>query len=304
MKSHKIGDTILITARKVSDKVQPEVRLQGLYVIKSIGTLKSGSTSLLCGHYGNSKRECRINAERFNWRVVSKGELAAAERRVLERINAEVKKKNEAEFKERCSKSYEEMKANFTWEDHVQIAFVPLILSNMALSYAEAARSWCAANRISEVKSLSRDVQRLRQDYIDLLRKDLDMAHIEHIEGQVQAFMAEPKVSLFLLQAYHTLSNEYYRLFRNVTQLPRRVFATLSRLFIDAYVRHNAKMNAKIAAKLGRSESCNNPLITDKLNAYMGTYLGEFVLPKTDEYKKIEAIVDNYIKSFEFELDK
>lgn len=304
MKSHKIGDTILITSRKVSDKVQPEVRLQGLYVIKAIDTLKSGSTSLLCYHYGNKKRECRINAERFVWRVVSKAELAAAERRVLERINAEVKKKNEEQFKEKCSKSYEEMKANFTWEDHVQIAFVPLILSHMAFCYAEHARKWCADNRVSDLKSVSRDVQRLRQDYYDLLRKDLDVAHIEHIKAQTEAFMAEPKVALFLLQAFHTLSNEYLRIYRDVKLLNRRVYATLSRIFIEAYIRHNAKMNAKIAAKLGRSESCDNPLVTDKLNAYMGAYIGEYVLEKTTEYKRIEAIVDNYVRSFEFQLDK
>lgn len=300
--TYQADDIILVTGRKVSDKVQPNVRVQGLYVVESVGTLKSGSVSLLCHDYGDAKRTHRINEERFVWRKVSKGELAAAERRVFDRIHAEIKEKQEKEFKERCAKTHEELMEKFSWHDHVQIAFVPLIISHIAWVYAEKTRKWCADNRISEVKGLSRAVLKIRQDYIDFLRKDLDMKHISNIERQTEAFMAEPKTAMFFTIMFHSLSNEYHRLHKEVPLLPCRVYATISRLAIDAYVRHNDRMNRLIAGKLGDSESVNNPLVTDKLVACMDAYLGDWVLPKTPEVIKTEKIFDNYIKDFEFEV--
>lgn len=296
------GDTILITGRKVSDKIQPEIKVQGLYVVHSIGSLKSGAISLVCRHYGNRSKVHRINSERFSWRVVSKEELEAAEKRVIERINAEVRKKNEDEFKAQCVSSYEELKRNFSWEEHVQIAFTPLIISHIAWVYAEKARRWCAENRVSDVKAISRNVQQLRQGYISLLRQDLDAAHIESIERQTEEFMADPKVALFFLRMYHTLCNEYHHQHKSPPMLERRVYATIADIAIEAYSRHNDKMNGLIAKRLGRSQSVDNPIITKQLASFIKAYLGEYKLSKTEQYQRIEAVFDNYVRTFEFKV--
>jgi hypothetical protein len=65
--SYKKGDIIFLTGRKVSEKVQPNVKVGMFYAVESAGLLKSGSISLLCHDYPQGKHSYRINAERFIW---------------------------------------------------------------------------------------------------------------------------------------------------------------------------------------------------------------------------------------------
>ena len=294
---------IVITERKVSEKVQPNIRRGNLYIVVSTGTLKSGSVSLLCHVRSNDKQLHRINAERFIWRKITQAEIDAAEKRAAAVFSEKMRQAAEEKFKHECEKSYNDLKQNFSWDDHIQIAFVPLVIAHIAWVYAEKTRKWCADHRISDVIKLSRAVRKVREDYIDFLRKDLDMKHIESIERQAEQFLKEPKTALDFQIAYYSISNEYYRQYPDVELQECRVYATISRLMIEAYKRHNAKMNALIASKLGHSESVDNTLITDKLDTCMDAYLGDYVLTKTEEIGRIERIFDISLSRFEFQVN-
>ena len=65
----KAGDFIEITARKVSDKVQPEIKVGGIYHVNRVEQLKSGATVLVIDKDRKKNKTVRCNAERFTWEV-------------------------------------------------------------------------------------------------------------------------------------------------------------------------------------------------------------------------------------------
>lgn len=187
----KAGDFIEITARKVSDKVQPEIKVGGIYHVNRVEQLKSGATVLVIDKDRKKNKTVRCNAERFTWEV---------------RTPAEVQEK---QFKEQCNADTKALMESFTFEEHVQIAFVPLIIAQVAWVYADKVVRYCADKRISEVKKLSRTVKQLREHYLVQLSKDLDREHLNKILSQADELI---NVCAFDFQIlYYSTCNEINR---------------------------------------------------------------------------------------------
>ena len=272
----KAGDFIEITARKVSDKVQPEIKVGGIYHVNRVEQLKSGATVLVIDKDRKKNKTVRCNAERFTWEV---------------RTPAEVQEK---QFKEQCNADTKALMESFTFEEHVQIAFVPLIIAQVAWLYAQKVVRYCAEKRISEVKKLSRTVKELRAHYINLLSKDLDREHREKIFNQADEFIKECAFDFQIL--YYSTCNEINHQHLKIEYDEMRTYAFLSMMFCREVRKHENRMTALIAQKLGQAREGHLPCI-DELYTCMDAYLGNHEI-------KITPVIETAMMKFQKNLSK
>ena len=207
---------------------------------------------------------------------------------------------SEARFKELAHMDAQTMLDTFTWEENMMIAFVPLIISKVAWVYAEKALKYCADNRISEFKKLGRSIKELRQKYLDVLRLDLDFTHIHRIESQTLQFMDECNYHLTILW-YQV--NQYIK--NHAPEMPHdimRTDAAVAMLMARYLKAHNKSMDAIIAAKMGRSQSIDNPQMIALEKLLMQYFPADFKLETNANLDLCGKIFANNLSKIEFEL--
>ena len=243
----------------------------------------------------------------------SDAEIKAAEKRMFDTIwNNEIAPNvgnaiknvqasmSEARFKELARRDAQTMLDTFTWEENMMIAFVPLIISKVAWVYAEKALKYCADNRISEFKKLGRSIKELRQKYLDFLRLDLDFTHIHRIESQTLQFMDECNYHLTILW-YQV--NQYIK--SHAPEMPHdkmRTDAAVAVLMVRYLKAHNKRMDAIIAAKMGRSQSIDNPQMIALEKLMMQYFPVDFKLETNANLDLCGKIFANNLSKIEFEL--
>ena len=243
----------------------------------------------------------------------SDAEIKAAEKRMFDTIwNNEIAPNvgnaikniqapmSEARFKELARRDAQTMLDTFTWEENMMIAFVPLIISKVAWVYAEKALKYCADNRISEFKKLGRSIKELRQKYLDFLRLDLDFTHIHRIESQTLQFRVECNYPLTILW-YQV--NQYIK--SHAPEMPHdkmRTDAAVAVLMVRYLKAHNKRMDAIIAAKMGRSQSIDNPQMIALEKLMMQYFPVDFKLETNANLDLCGKIFANNLSKIEFEL--
>ena len=206
----------------------------------------------------------------------------------------------ERQFKKLVADNTERMLDTFTWEENMMIAFVPLIISKVAWVYAEKALKYCADNRISEFKKLGRSIKELRQKYLDVLRLDLDFTHIHRIESQTLQFMDECNYHLTILW-YQV--NQYIK--SHAPEMPHdimRTDAAIAVLMVRYLKAHNKRMDAVIAAKMGRSQSIDNPQMIALEKLMMQYFPADFKLETNANLDLCGKIFANNLSKIEFEV--
>lgn len=280
-KTAKAGDFIEITARKVSSRVQPEIKLGGLYHVNRTERLKSGAEVLVLDKDTKRHKTVRCNAERFSWQVVTPADV------------------QERQFKEQCNADTQAIMDSFTFEEHVQIAFVPLIIAQVAWFYADKVLRYCADKRISEVKKLSRAVKGLREWYIQELRKDLDAKHLNHFLTQADDFIKECAWDFQTL--YFSTLNELNRQFPQIPHDEMRTNAYIAMMFCKEVRRHEDRMMALIRTKLGHAREGHIPCI-DQLHTCMDAYLGDIKIQESRDTEIAMRIFRKNLSKIEFTL--
>lgn len=278
----KAGDFITITARRVSDKIQPELKVGGIYHVNSVGQLKNGKTVLILDKNPAKHLTVRCNAERFKWEVITPKEV------------------QERNFKAECKKNTKRLMEAFSFEEHAKIAFVPLIIAHIAWYYADKAVRYAADHRISEVKKLSRAIKELRTHYIDLLKKDLDYKHLEKIQLQADRFMQEYRFDFIVLQ--HSTANDINYQHVGISYDDLRVFAFLSKQFIRECKKHEDRMTALIRERLGEAKEAHLPTL-DTLYTCMDAFLGDYEIKETQNMRNNMIVFHKNLDEIEFELN-
>ena len=245
-------------------------------------------------------------------RTFSAEEIKAAEKKVLDNIwerdiapnlnNAikTMRPMNEASFKAIVRRDTQTMLNTFTWDENMMIAFVPLIISKVAWVYAEKAVKYCTDNRISEFKKLGRSVKELRQQYIDVLRLDLDYSHINRIETQTLQFMDECNYDLAILW-YQV--NQYIK--TNDPDMPydtMRTDAAVAVMMVRYLKAHNRRMDAIVAAKMGQSNSIDNPQMRSLEKLMMQYFPNDFKLETNSNLDLCGKIFAKNLSKIEFEV--
>lgn len=206
----------------------------------------------------------------------------------------------EKAFRDEVKDGVREMLETFTWQENVQIAFVPLIISKIAWWYAEKAMQYCVDKRISVTKKLSRAIKEMRARYVDELRKDLDLRHINNIERQALQFLEENQSHFFIfeLQVSQALKTEY----PTMSDEMLRKDALCGIMMIEFLKRHNGMMDKTIAAKMGQSTSITSPHMV-ALETLLDAYMPEgFKIKNTRQIDLCLNVLENRVRAIDFQV--
>ena len=245
---------ITITGRKCRSKVQPHIQCGASYIVKRVEYLHNGSPVLVVAD-NRKKSELRINSERFEWKLAEKKEL------------------QERAFKDEVKSETEDIMNNFSFDEHVQIAFTPLVISHLAFHYAKQCREQAAANKISILRPLSRSLEKLHTSYIESISLDLNREHRQQIEEQSDKFLQTYAWDFQVL--WFSVNAELKRVHPNYPFLELRTDALCGVIMVDMLYQHNRRADKMIAAKLGRpTNTITNPKMASLRHLLMG-YAGE-----------------------------
>lgn len=206
----------------------------------------------------------------------------------------------EDRFKAEIQDGVHRMLETFTWKENMMIAFVPLVIAHLAWIYSDKVLEYCKEHRIQETLKLSRAVRHIRKEYLSEIKKDLNTAHICHIEQQTEQF----------LQLY---ANDFAILWWCVNGLYKKQYpadplkgmktdAFISVLMCRFLVSHNKRMNKVISAKMDCDNTLSNPYI-DKLETCMDAYCGDQVIECDANINACLKILEKNINAIEFDIE-
>lgn len=235
-------------------------------------------------------------------------ELKAAEKRmydtifekeIVNNINGLSPMMTEKQFKESVRHDTDWMMKTFTFNENMMIAFVPLVISHLAWVYAEKVMKYCAEHKIPETVKLSRAVKRVRQEYVDSLKKDLDARHIQHIEKQTEEFFKEYTSDFTIF--WYCVNSQYKKQFPGDIYKDMKTDAFLGVLMCRFLVDHNKRMDKIIEAKMGFAQSIKNPYM-DKLETCLDAYCGNQVIECDTNIKACLKVLEKNINEIDFEI--
>ena len=176
----------------------------------------------------------------------------------------------EAMFKQQVHDDTLTMLETFTFNENMQIAYVPIVITEVAWDYAFKVVKQAADNRISSTKKLSRSVRELRERYISDCRKDLDVSHLEQMKKAASLFLQVCSLDFTLL--FFSLNNELKKRWAGISYLDMRTDACIAMILLKVLKEHSRKMDELMSRKLGKEvPSYSNP-INDELYRYMTEY--------------------------------
>lgn len=280
--NHKM---VRITERKCSPNIQKKIKKGALYVVHDTDTLKDGTKVLIVSDGKAKAKTSRINANRFSWEEVSMRKCA------------------EEKFREECKKTSEQLRNNFTMQEHIRIAILPCILANIAFRYGDKARKGGADNKVSILRPLSKAYDNLKESYLKELSLDLDSAHIKSIDEQTAAFMKSCSNDFKVL--WYSVLNELDRKVKGCPYREMRVDAICGMLLIDMAKTMVADIDKLIRERIpGTENTIFNPKLValrEVLDAYAGEIDG-FDFNETNCQMSIR-IIQNRIMQIEFNVE-
>lgn len=251
----KYGDIVEITARHCSDKVSPRLRVGQRYIVMNTATLKDGTPVVEVAHPTRKRDVLRMNAVRFDWKAVTPESL-----------------RNEC-FNERVTETAEKMLSEFTRDEQMRIAFVPLIFNHIAWIYAMKAAQKSADYRVDMLKKTTRRVRELRLEYEREVEKELGRDLRRLVEEQTERFMAEFQRDFTIL--YFTVNQEFKKKMPTWPYDDLRTYAIISMLVIRFADDYNRRMDKFVASRVGQVKSRVRMPIMDALHTCMDAYAGE-----------------------------
>lgn len=229
--------------------------------------------------------------------------LKDAERRMYEAIESGERLSpimNEMKFKKEVKGDVEKMLKTFTWKENMMIAFVPLVISNLAWIYTEKVLRYCADHRIPQTVKLGRAAKHVREEYNNVLRKDLDAKHIERIYKQTEKFQQTYAHDFAIL--WFCIDAAILAKYPNVRYREMIDDAYVALMMCRFLVEHNKRMDKIISAKMGGSQSIQDPNMV-KLRTILEAYCGDCVIENPPNIDACMRILQKNINAIEFEVD-
>ena len=280
---NKAGIEIVeIVGRNCSDKVQPDIQPGKRYLVKGKDSLKNGTEVLILQDAGSNKT-FRCNAGRFSWKHISEDTLDPEEA-----------------FHQEVKSNLHELLHSFTFEEHMQIAFLPLIISHCAWYYTEAVLQECAEHKIPEVKGLSRTVKMVRQEYYNSLRKDLNSAHLAEVQSQGDRFLQEFSSDFTIM--FFSIRAEVLKSVPDDPYTDMRTYAFMVMLICDYYIEQSHRCDQLIASRTGKiKSSVINPKIA-ALRGCMDAYTGTIGIDVKNHISRCIRIFENNLSRINFTI--
>lgn len=280
-----------ITERLCSEKIQPNVKVGHTYIVQKIDRLKDGTLVLELVNFAKSKGKDKnvtfhCNAKRFKWRPSTQEALV------------------EQEFRETVEGSTKAMMENLTIDEQMRISFVPLIITELAWTYAEKAMVCAARDKVEILKKLNRTLKELHKKYNSELRKDLDYSHAEKTIEQTKRCIEEIDRDLTVL--YFSVNQEFKRTTPEYPCDELRTYAIISTLFVDLLEKWNREMDQFLAEKLSDHELSPSvvPPIVEQLRKGMVAFAGvEGKFNYSDKNVQLGMkVIENRIRNIQFSI--
>lgn len=158
---------------------------------------------------------------------------------------------DEEMFRRRVSSDVRVMMEKFTPNESMKMAFVPLVLTEIAWMYADRCMKWCAEHRVSATVKLCRAMKQLRKDYIAYLAKDLKPDHIQNVIDQAHEF--HDSIATKFQVMWYTLNGEWSKTYPDDAEYNvMRTDALMGMVCIKALERHNKQWDDRIRKEFGR----------------------------------------------------
>ena len=207
----------------------------------------------------------------------------------------------EEQFKHQVHDDTLTMLETFTFKENMNIAFVPLIITEVAWLYAMKVVKYAADNRIPETVKLSRAVRALREKYLSDCSKDLDRKHIEKMEKSAEEFVKLCQTDFLLL--FYSLNNELKKQWADYAYLDMKTYACIAMIMLQLLKEHNRRMDELMASKLGvEVPSYRNP-INEKLWDCMDAYADPCKLEFTGHVETSMKIIRKKFDQIDFEVN-
>lgn len=293
---YKLGDLIVITRRKCSDKVQPKIKVGDHYLVLKESKLKSGALTLSVADFATMAREgiknphanivpkmiMRCNQERFEWVRKSQKELLAQFNEFKEEFKKEQEQKEEAFLKERFSEA-----------ERIRMAYYPYIYAELAWYYSLRALEIVKDRRIEALKRTSRKLQEYRCNFmVDLARK---MGHkvLNCAQGKVLQMLKDRKMDFFIF--FTTVQNEINRQHVGIPDDDVKAYAYMSKLCIESQQRLDDENVEIIRQRLGFATRHESFPYMSGLKACMQEYLGNFHVEVTVPISNAVTIMEKNV---------
>ena len=206
----------------------------------------------------------------------------------------------EEQFKKNVHDDTLNMLQTFTFQENMNIAFVPLIITEVAWYYAFKVVKFAADNRIPETVKLSRSVKALREQYLSDCSKDLDRKHIDKMEKSAEEFVKLCQTDFLLL--FYSLNNELKKQWADYDNLDMRTDACIAIIMLQLLKEHNRRMDKLMESKLGGKVPSHRNPINDKLLDLMDAYASPCKLEFTGNVDTSMKIIRKKFDQIDFEV--
>lgn len=191
-----IGELVEITKRNCSQKVSPLLQVGMMYSVVSVSNLKDGTLVVEISHPKKPKHTLRMNANRFDWRIITKQDIA------------------EMAFRNAVEKDTDRLMKEFTQKEQMAICFTPLVIQSLAWIYADKCVEYAVSHRIDILKKLTRTVRHIRKEYDEELSKDLKQDSLDKLKNETKRFIEFCGNDFTIM--YFTVDREYMRHYPNM----------------------------------------------------------------------------------------
>lgn len=276
---------IEVTERKCSPNIQKDIKKGVMYSVVGKDKLRNGTPVVIVNSRTRKGKTVRINAERFDWKEVSLEECV------------------EQKFKDDCRRKTEQLHNNLTDQEHVRIAIIPCVLSNIAFRYGDMVRKTSAERKISILKKLSRAYDTLKGAYMKELTLDLDRAHINNIDDQASIFMNTYANDFQIL--WFSVHNEFVKKMPDSPHSDMRSYAICGMMIIDLLKEIIKDFDKLIQERIkGASKTVFNPMM-EALRSILDAYAGEVGKFDFNDYncQLSLKVIKNKILQIEFNVE-
>lgn len=206
----------------------------------------------------------------------------------------------EEEFKKAVHDDTLNMLETFTFQENMEIAFIPLVITELMWIFAQKVVDYAIANRVSWTVKLTRTVKNLREEYLKEVAKDLDKKHQEHFIGESRKFYEENVRDFTILwfSVNQSLKAGWY----DLPHLDMRTDAYCAVVMFKVLKEHSRRIGKLILERTGEGgQDFTNPK-TDALNDLMEAYVAPAEIEVSQHVKTSMAIMQKKFKLIEFNV--
>lgn len=208
---------------------------------------------------------------------------------------------NEVLFRDRIRKDVQERLSKFTFAENMAIAFTPIILAELAWSFALKAINGAAKERIDSTKKLCRSLRFVRETFLNEYKKDLDAPHLKRIFDSSENFIEQCSMDLMLL--WFSVNNDIKKNYPDIDYVDIRTNAYISLVVLDVLDEHNKRMDELIKSKVGRSTPYRNPL-NEALRQGMEAFIYPISMERSQNVLNSMKIIHNNLARIKYDVNK